>query len=130
MANYNEYEIGSIYELGRMYFEMGFFAAAERVFSGLAAIDDGKSPARLGLGLVKLERGLYQEAVQHLRDSLQSNQYSVQTKVALSFAFLGLGELSRARSILSQMIKEIGPQTAVESEVRTLWEALAVRLEL
>ena len=99
MPEYTSEELTSIYELGRLYFEMGYFAPAERIFSGLAAVDDDRTPSRLGLGLVKLERGLYQEAAVHFRAALQSNTYTLQSKLGMCAAFVAVGEVSRARSI-------------------------------
>ena len=59
MKEYPEPILRAIYELGRLYYEMGYFAPAERVFAGLASIDKGSTASDVGLGLVKLECGLY-----------------------------------------------------------------------
>ncbi len=38
MLAYSQTELNSIYELGRLYYEMGYFAPAERLFTGLSAV--------------------------------------------------------------------------------------------
>ena len=121
---YTREELGSIYELGRMYFEMGYLAPAERIFAGLAGIDVGQTAAKIGLGLLKLERGLFQEATGHFRASLQAGSFPVQAKLGLVMAFLGLQEMPRARTLLAEVGKEMKD---VSSDTRQLAEALAKR---
>lgn len=127
MSEYTNDELFSMYELGRMYFEMGYFAPAERIFNGLSAVDEDRTPSRLGLGLVKLERGLYQEAAVHFRAALQSGVYPLQSKLGMCTAFIAVGELSRAKSILAEIAKGSEVDAQTESELRKLYEALAIR---
>ena len=127
MMDYADEQLKAIYELGRLYFEMGYFAPAERIFAGLSVVDGAQTPARLGLGLVKLERGLFQEAAVHFRNVIQSGRYTLPAKVALASAFLAAGELTRAKSMLGEISKEAGPQLAQDTEMRILWEALVIR---
>ncbi len=127
MMDYADEQLKAIYELGRLYFEMGYFAPAERIFAGLSVVDGAQTPARLGLGLVKLERGLFQEAAVHFRNVIQSGRYTLPAKVALASAFLAAGELNRAKSMLGEISKEAGPQLAQDTEMRILWEALVIR---
>ncbi len=126
---YSDEQLKAIYELGRMYYEMGYFAPAERIFAGLIGVDNGRTPARLGLALVKLERGALQEAAQHFRAALQNTGIAMQTKLGLAAAFVAAGELNRARSILGEVSKEAANlgKNAEEKELRALWEALAIR---
>lgn len=102
---YNVEELYAIYELGRLYFEMGYFVPAERIFVGLATVDDGLTPSRLGLGLIKLENGLLDEAISHFRDALDTKRYDLQAKIGLSIAFIALQENSRARLLISDLRK-------------------------
>jgi len=125
--DYADEQLKAIYELGRLYFEMGYFAPAERIFAGLSVVDGAQTPARLGLGLVKLERGLYQEAAVHFRNVIQSGRFTLQAKVALASAFLAAGEFNRAKSMLGEISKEAGAQLAQDTEMRILWEALVIR---
>ncbi len=127
MSEYSGEELSSIYELGRMYFEMGYFAPAERIFNGLCAVGEPRTPARLGLGLVKLERGLYQEAAAHFRAALQVPGCSLQSKLGLCAAFVAVGEISRARSILTEIGKSGELSSDTDAEVRRLFEAFAIR---
>ena len=62
VADYTKEMLSAAYELGRLYFESGYFVPAERIFSGLAAVDRGLTPSRVGLGLIRLEKGQFQEA--------------------------------------------------------------------
>lgn len=124
---YSREELVGIYELGRMYLEMGYFTPAERIFSGLVVVDQGQTPARLALGLVKLERGLYQESLLQLRSALQQNSFPVQAKLGLVAAFVATKELQRAKSMLNQIQKDHGPIAAMEHNLRALWEAFSIR---
>lgn len=126
---YADDQVNAIYELGRLYFEMGFFGAAERVFSGLLVVDGGRTPARLALALTKLERGLFQEAAMHLRLVIQNGAQPIQAKLALAGTFIALGELQRAKTMLGEIAKETATANspAQEGELRTLWEAMVIR---
>ena len=91
MPQYSPEELTAIYELGRLYYEMGYFTPAERIFSGLSAVDENQTCAQLGLGLIKLERGAYQDAITQLRLALQQPLGEVQAKIALAAAFIASG---------------------------------------
>jgi len=119
--------LSSIYELGRMYFEMGYFAPAEKIFQGLVAVDKGSTPSRVGLGLVKIERGRYQEATMNFRSSIQSGYYELQAKMGMVFSFIAQGELSRAMSMLTQIDGEHREEIMRDEGVRTLFEAAYIR---
>ena len=127
MGEYSNEELVAIYELGRLYFEMGYFVPAERIFNGLAVVDGGKTPARLGLGLVKLERGLFQEAMIHLRGVLKSGPHRMQAKLALCAAHIGAGEIVRSQSILGEIAQELGQGVEIHHEQRRFYEALVLR---
>ncbi len=133
IGNYPSEQLVALYELGRLYFEMGYFAPAERVFAGLVAVDAGFLPARIGLGAVKLERGLFQESIGHFRAVVQdatssgvagqnlgaqggqqpdrsiqvNSAYRLVGKVGLVAAFLGTQDATRAKSLLAEVAKEI-----------------------
>ena len=127
MSEYSNDELAAIYELGRLYFEMGYFAPAERIFGGLSSVDDARTPARIGLGLVKLERGLYQEAATHFRLALQSGSFELQAKLGLCASFIAAGELGRAQSILGEISKSLENGQDLEAEEKRLFEALILR---
>lgn len=127
--NYTREQVVALYELGRMYFEMGYFTPAERIFNGLAVIDEQGVPARIALGLLKLERGLHAEASGHFRASLQAKMYPLQAKLGLCFAFLAAGEKSRVRSVLEEIVKTSVIDHTVDPEVRTLFYSLVELFE-
>ena len=127
MAAYTNEELTAIYELGRVYFEMGYFAPAERIFSGLSVVDEGRSLSRLGLGLIKLERGLYQEAVTHFRAALESGSSEIQAKLGLCASFIAMDQVPRAQSILREISQAMQSGQPVEGEVKRLFEAFAIR---
>ena len=128
-AGYSSEELIAIYELGRLYFEMGYFAPAERIFSGLLSIDPNMTPARLGLGLLKLELGLYQDATAHFRQALQNNVYEAQSKLGLCAAFLATGEKARAASLLAEVGKATDAGQPLDSETKRLFDAFVVRCQ-
>lgn len=130
--DYSPKALSAIYELGRLYFEMGYFAPAERIFSGLVAVDSAATPAHIGLGLIKLECGLFSESISTFREALEKGTFSLQAKVGLAAAFICTGEVSRARSLLTQVGREQGGaegMAALNAETKTLWEALMLRCE-
>ena len=127
MSKYSNEELAAVYELGRLYFEMGYFAPAERIFSGLTAVDERMAVARLGLGLVKLELGLFQEAAAQFRQALQLGFYDLQAKLGLCAAFIALGEIPRSASILAEIAKGVEGVSEIDPEIRRLIEAFVVR---
>ena len=123
-AGYSREELTSMYELGRLYYEMGYVAPAERMFAGLAGIDGNATASRIGLGLLKLERGAFQEATAHFRSALQAGTYVVSAKIGLVLAFIGLQEFARARSLLSEVGKD---PLEITPEIKQLVDALTER---
>ena len=122
---YSEEQLAAIYRLGRLYYESGYFAPAERIFSGLAAVDEGQTSSRLGLGLVKLELGLYEEAARTLGQVAQGGKHEFEAKLALCGAFLGRGEGQRARSLLTQIRAEHGQELQRNGGYLNLWRAFS-----
>ncbi len=129
MSDYHDEELLSIYELGRMYYEMGYFVPAERIFQGLLAVDGNNTPARLGLGLLKLEHRAYPEAIINFKTAVQNNHYPIQAKLGLACSFIGLGEIDRAKQLLLQLAPELETNREISSELRALWEMLALRCD-
>lgn len=127
MSDYSENELVAIYELGKLYYEMGYFAPAERVFTGLAVVDDGRTPARVGLGLVKLELGSLEESSYHFRKAIQSGSYSMEAKFGLTATFIAAGDFSRAKSLLMQIQQDATADPVKKPELESLWSALNVR---
>ena len=125
MAEYSREMLAALYELGRLYFESGYFLPAERIFVGLSAIDRGMTPARVGLGLIRLEKGQSQEAIPHLRAGLQAGFYIPESKVGLALSFISLGEKQRAYSLLLELARE--PAMNENRELRALYEAAMLR---
>lgn len=125
--SYAEKELFAFYELGRMYYELGYFAAAERIFSGLAAIDGGATPAKVGLGLIKLETGLIDDAVTYFREGLEVEPYKVIAKIGLAAAFIANNELPRARSVLGQVERDFQTDQTISPAVVKLCSALAIK---
>lgn len=126
---YSGEELAAIYELGRLYFEMGYFPAAERIFSGLSAIDGGFTPARIGLGLLRIENGQYNDATTFFRGELPDGNYKIEAKLGMCAAFMALGEVPRARSLLGQIDKDFQAVKNLNPELQRLWQAFAIRCE-
>jgi hypothetical protein len=127
VSEYSNEELVAIFELGRLYFEMGYFAPAERIFAGLSVVDDERTPCRIGLGLVKLERGLFQEATTHFRQSLQIGKYPILAKLGLCAAFVAMKEMSRAQSILAEISNDPDHLRMIDPDQQRLFEALVLR---
>jgi lipopolysaccharide biosynthesis regulator YciM len=125
---YSPEELSNIFELGRMYFESGFFAPAERIFNGLLSIDAGSTPSRLGLGLVKLELGLFNEAATLFRQCLDAGEFEMRAKVGLACCFLASRENSRAETLLREVRRaEKDGLVSFVAEEQRLLEALVLR---
>ena len=101
--NYDSKQIFGLYELGRLYYEMGIYPSAEKIFSGLTAIQDQSVPCWVGLGLVKLERGLYEEAEHCFREGLKNKDFEIEAKFGMVFVFFATKEFGRAKVLLNQM---------------------------
>lgn len=128
MPDYSTEELSSIYELGRTYFEMGFFAPAERLFNGIIALNPQFVPARLALGMVKLENGLFEESSTHFRAVLDVGGFDIQAKLGLCAAFVASNELPRAQSILAELSGVIENERGLDTDIRKLYEAFVLRL--
>lgn len=125
MSIYSIEMLGGIYELGRMYYETGFFAPAERIFAGLATVDNGATPAKLALGLVKLDLGLYNEASSLFRQCIEERSFDRSAKIALAVCFIAQSELKRAQSLLVE-VAEVSRKN-LSYEERKLLEGLLLR---
>jgi predicted Zn-dependent protease len=130
VSDYSSEELTAIYELGKMYFEMGYFVPAERIFAGLVAADRSTQllPARLGLGLVKLEQGLVNEAAVEFRAALETGAYPTETKISLAATFVSSGELPRAQSMLVEIGKSLEAGEKISSNCQRLYQALVRRV--
>ena len=128
MSEYSSEEVSAIYELGRVYFEIGYFVPAERIFTGLAVVDAAQIPARLGLGLIKLEQGLVNEAVVQFRLALEAGGYELETKLALGACFISSGETPRAQSILAEVGHRLDAGASVRDDLRNFYLALSRRI--
>lgn len=125
MESYSFGALVGIFELGRMYYETGFFAPAERIFTGLVAIDKSATPSKLGLGLVKLELGLYNEASAFFRQCIEEKSFDISAKIALAVCFIAQGELKRAQSLLVE-VSEVS-RKSLGHEERKLLDSLILR---
>ena len=125
---YSSAVLASIYELGRLYYETGYFAPAERIFSGLAAVDNGQTPARLGLGVIKLERGLFPDSTAQFRLALQGNLQPIRAKLGLTASFIAQGDFARARAVLAELEREPAFAQAENAELKVLLETLIARV--
>lgn len=124
---YSRDQLLAMYALGRLYFEMGYFSPAERIFNGLSTLDGGQTPARLGLGLVKIERGRFEEAAQCLRVALEQGTYPVEVQLGLCTTFVATGDNQRARSLLQQLKKEHSDALKRNPNFLRLWDTLLAR---
>ncbi len=126
MLDYSKSELTSIYALGRLYYEMGYFAPAERIFTGLSLVDKGLTPSRIGLGLIKLQSGLISEASSCFKGVLQEkqNDYKFIACVGLCFSFISGDEKQRARSLLRQLKRDINKNPNIAKKHYFLVEAI------
>lgn len=126
-GEYSRDELAAIYELGRLYYEMGYLTAAERVFNGLSCVDNAQTPARVGIALVKLERGSYDDAVEQFRCALRTPAGELPAKVGLCATLVAMGNVPRA----AELLQEIRPEMAQQSpEVARIFEAYCIRCGL
>lgn len=128
--NYAQRQLEGIYALGSMYYQMGYIAPAERIFMGLMHIDSGYTPAQLGLALVKLERGLYEEAGEHFRKALERGRFEFEAKIGLALTYMALQQFDRAKWLISDLVKKIrSEQLEVDIGIEKLIQALWIRSE-
>ena len=124
---FSDSEVEALFEIGRFYYILGYFVPAARIFSGLQHIDEGLVPTFVALGLLKLEGGLYAEASVYFRESISRNLFINEAKIGLAASYIGMGESSRAHSVLTQMKKDIVINN-VSTEFLRLWESLVIRV--
>ncbi|MCC6952778.1 MAG: tetratricopeptide repeat protein [Deltaproteobacteria bacterium] len=120
--DYSQELFVALYELGRMYYDMGYFGASERIFLGLSGVDRGLTPSRVGVGVVRLERSAFQDAQNAFRSALRDPHWQGEAKIGLAAAFLSRGETDRAATILSEIRSDV-----TDAELRKLWRALFAR---
>ena len=128
-SDYKPDQIIGLYELGRLYYEMGIFPSAEKIFAGLIAIQATAAPCYVGLGLIKLERGQYEEAEQCFREALKNKDFELEAKFGLTLVFLATNELGRAKVLLNQMDPIFRNSSNNDPILRNLREALMLRFE-
>ena len=110
---FSEKELYSIYELGKLYYDMGYFSAAERVFSGLIEIDGGDTPSLLGLGLVKFERGQYEEAsLLFMKVMDKTPEFELEARIALGICLVALKDYPKARVVLEDVTTRLGDSSS------------------
>ncbi len=100
--------LGGLFALGKLYFEMGYLTPAEKIFSGLVVVDlNWQTPARLGLGLIRLEFGNLEEAGVQFRRALEVGTEGMASKLGLISVFVAQGEAARAQSLLNEVGREL-----------------------
>ena len=125
-TEYSAEELSAIYELGRLYYEMGYLPSAERIFNGICAVSNSFPCARLALGLIKIERGLSEEAVRDIRLAMPYPQCEIEAKVALCASFIAGGERQRAQSLIRELRRSFDTSPISNGEVSRLFEALEI----
>ncbi len=125
MSFYTGEELSALYELGRLYYEMGYISAADRIFSGLAAVAPQETPARLGMGVCRVEKGAFQDALHLFRFELREGRRTVQAKLGMVAACLSAGDRDRARQLLGESYRELS--ALGDPELRALFEAFSLR---
>lgn len=124
---YANEQLTALYELGRLYYQLGYYAPAEKIFHGLVAVDNKQTAAKVGLGLIKLERGAFEEAASHFRQALDEGHYKLQAKLGMLTAFVAQDEILRARSLLEEIDNEVANQESLDPDLRKLIRALFKR---
>lgn len=89
-----------------------------------------KTPATIGIGLVKLERGLFEEATSFFRTALDKDIDPLQARIGLAYAFLGCGENVRVSSLLAQIEREHQAELELDPNLRSMWETLAIQVSV
>lgn len=124
---YSEQQQEAIYSLGKMYLEMGYYVPAERIFAGLAKIDQNlNTAANIGLGLIRLYKGQYQDSTGFFRVLLQSPKFSLYAKLGLCAAFLGLKEYPRAKLLLLEIQNEYRKRQFSNESIKRLIESFFI----
>lgn len=126
---YQRDELAAIYELGRIYYEMGYFAAAERVFSGLSSSSSISAPALLGQALIRIEHKQYDDALNLLRALIQEGTLALEAKIAMCACLVAMGDFSRGKSLVVQVGRDLERDGRELTNFRRLWEALAIRCD-
>lgn len=100
---YSDEEIVHIYELARLFLELGELSKADIVVTGLIEIAPEFSPARLAKGYVALHEGNFELAVDQGRQMLALAPLNPQAMLLLVSAFLGTGDFNQAGTLLGEV---------------------------
>ncbi|MCB0358047.1 MAG: hypothetical protein KDD44_00370 [Bdellovibrionales bacterium] len=127
---YSDELLTGIFELGRMYYEMGYTLPAERIFRGLIAVDrGGRTPAALGLALLMLERGQYADSAMLFQQAAERGIEPIRAELGACAALLADGHSAEAKRLLVQVGRSIEERPAEGDDLRRFWEALALRVD-
>lgn len=122
--DYSREQLVALYQLGRLYYRMGYYAPAERIFHGILAMNEEETAARIGLGLIKLERGAFKDSAEHFRKALENSHFKLQSKIGLATTFIAEGEEVRARSLLEEIDQQIDDLEKLDPGLRKLLDVL------
>lgn len=103
ILEYNTPLFNSIYALGRMYYYHGLFKEAEKVASGLQALDDKNPLPKLLLAALNFEKGNYSLSANYYRILAQEPSQAVIGRLGLLASFVALKDFERASSLCEEL---------------------------
>jgi len=93
----------SIYSLARMYYYHGSFNEAEKIASGLQALDDKSPLPKLILAALNFEKGNYSLSANYYRLISQDPGQALVGRLGLLASFVALKDIERAFSLAEEL---------------------------
>lgn len=114
---YSDEELSHIYELARLYLEMGNVKSAEIILSGLVEVAPDFAPGWMGMAYIQMLSKNYEAASLAARNALRVVPGSPEALLYLVACLLTLGDFNSAGSFLGEIQEKIDTGVSLPQEV-------------
>ncbi len=111
----------SVYSLARMFYYHGSFNQAEKLASGLQALDDKNPLPKLILAAINFEKGNYSLSANYYRILAQDPAQALIGRLGLLAAFVALKDTERASSLSEELKNHLQTMTNEQQEFHKLY---------
>ena len=124
---YSNQEIGSIYELARLFMEGGDFRRAELILLGLREVSPDFAPARLALALVHYSKNEFELGIECVKQALKFIPGMPEAVLILAAGLMQLKEFNSAGTYLGELGERIEAGQIEEPKILRIYKALLLR---
>ena len=126
---YSDEEVLCIFELGRLYIEIGEFVKAEEIFLGLIEIAPQYTPAWLGISYIEVSRKKYESAIKYLIQALSLNKDSIEVQIFLIVCTLSTKDFQSAGTYLGEVQEKIESFGVQDINYKNLYKSQLARFQ-